>query len=213
MRKEVVHAILALIILIGAVIIATSGLNVDIIYSKNVEIDIYVGTTIEVETIKELAKEVFPDEKIIVQEIELFEDSVAITMAEKSDEDLEEALEELNTKINETYDTENTVEDNITIIHNAKIRLSSIIKPYILPIIIGTIIILIYVGIRYRKLGMAKTALSYVLYSALVEAEYLSLIAITRFPVNRYVIPVGLALYIITVTVLSFKNEKKLIEK
>ena len=38
----------------------------------------------------------------------------------------------------------------------------------------------------------------------------LSIIAITRFPVNRAVIPVGLLLYVATVTVLGIKNEKKL---
>ena len=40
MKKKIVYAILAFIIIIGAIITLTIGLKADIIYSKNVEIDI-----------------------------------------------------------------------------------------------------------------------------------------------------------------------------
>jgi len=211
--KKIVYAILACIIVVGAILTLTMGLRVDIIYSKNVEIDVYVGKVVDIKEIEEIAKEVFSNEKMIIQKIELFEDMVSITMPEKSDEELKEQIEQLNTKINEKYETKNTVEDSITIIHNPKIKLSSILKPYIMPVTISIAIILVYVGIRYKKLGMMKTIGSYILYTAIVEAVYLSIIAITRFPINRLVIPFGLVLYMTTITALSFNNEKKLAEK
>ncbi len=41
----------------------------------------------------------------------------------------------------------------------------------------------------------------------------LSIIAITRFPVNRIIIPLGLILLVIVVTILGFNNEKELSNK
>lgn len=209
--KKIVYAILACIIIIGAVITLTIGLKADIIYSKNAEIDIYVGKTIDLKEVKQIAKEVFPNERVIVQKIELFEDMVSITVAEKSDADLKEKVEQLNTKINEKYGTENKVED-IDIVHNPKIKLSSVIKPYIVPITVSIIIILIYVAIRYKKLGIFKIIIQYILYTGAVEAIFLSILAMIRFPINRLVIPIGLLLYMTTITVLGFMNERKLSE-
>ena len=136
---------------------------------------------------------------------------VSITIPEKSDEELKTQIEQLNTKINEKYGTENKAED-IKVIHNSKIKLSSIIKPYIVPIAISVLVILVYVIVRYRKLGILKTIVSYILTVGAVEAVFLSIIAITRFPINRLVIPIGLLLYVTTITILGFLNENKLLK-
>lgn len=209
--KKVVYIILACIIIIGTVITATMGLKADLIYSKNVEIDIYIGKQVNKEEINDIVKEVFSEKKVIVQQIELFEDMVSITIPEKSDEELKTQIEQLNTKINEKYGTENKAED-IKVIHNSKIKLSSIIKPYIVPIAISVLVILVYVIVRYRKLGILKTIVSYILTVGAVEAVFLSIIAITRFPINRLVIPIGLLLYVTTITILGFLNENKLLK-
>ena len=203
--KKVVYIILACIIIIGTVITATMGLKADLIYSKNAEIDIYIGKQVNKEEINDIVKEVFSEKKVIVQQIELFEDMVSITIPEKSDEELKTQIEQLNTKINEKYGTENKAED-IKVIHNSKIKLSSIIKPYIVPIAISVLVILVYVIVRYRKLGILKTIVG------AVEAVFLSIIAITRFPINRLVIPIGLLLYVTTITILGFLNENKLLK-
>lgn len=210
--KKIVYIGLACIIILGAVIILTMGLNADISYSKNVEIDIHVGKKVDIEEIKQIAKEVFPKERLKVQEIEFFEDTVSITMQEKTDKELEEQVEQLNTKINEKYGVSNTVEKNVSIVHNPKVKLSSIMKPYILPIAISAIIIIVYAVIRYKKLGMLKIAVSYLVYPLVGEATYLSILAITRFPINRLVVPLGIVLYVVIVTVLSFVNERKLVQ-
>lgn len=207
--KKLIYAILACIIIAGVVITLTIGLKVDLIYSKNAEIDIYVEKVVNIEEIRAIAKEVFPNEKVMVNQIELFEDMVAITVTDRADENLKDQIEQLKTKINEKYGSDIETAD-ITIIHNPKVKLSSIIKPYIAPIAISAIIILVYVIVRYRKLGIIKTALSYLLYTGAVQAVFFGVLAISRFPINRFVVPVVLMLYIITITALSFKNEKKL---
>ena len=211
--KKVIYGILACVIVVGIIITATIGLNVDIVYSKNVEIDAYIGKTADIKDIKQIAKEVFGGEKMIVQKIELFDDMFSISMKDKSDEELNEKVEQFVSKLNEKYSTELKADNDITIVHNPKIRLSSIIKPYILPIAISTVIILVFAGIRYRKLGILKIVISYLGYLLFVEGVYFGLLAITRFPINRFVIPIGLAIMIVIFTTLSFKNEQKLEEK
>ena len=210
--KKVIYAILICIIVAGAIIIGTLGLKADIIYSKNAQIDVYIGKEVNVKDIQAITKEVFPNDRVIIQKVELFNDMVSIIIPEKSDEELSEKVEQLNTKINEKYGIENKTED-LTITHNPKIKLSSIIKPYILPMAIGTVLVLIFVAIRYHKLGSWKTLASYILAIAAVEAVFLSVIAIARFPIKRLIIPIGLLLDIITITVLGFRNESELGEK
>lgn len=212
MMKKLIYAILICIIIAGIVIIATMGLKADILYSKNVELDIYIGKVAEKKDIENIVQEVFPNERIIVQEVELFNDMYAITLPDtRSDDELNAKVEELNNKINEKYELENKTED-ITITHNPKVRLSSIITPYFWIIIISIVLILIYVAIRYKKLGLIKTILSYIISIGAVEMLYLSIIAITRFPINRVVIPLGLLLFLVVITILGFINERKLVK-
>lgn len=208
--KKIIYGILVCMIIVGTIITFTIGLNVDMVYRKNIEIDIYIGKEVQLEEIKQIAKEVFQNEKIIVQKIELFDDMVSITLKDRNEDEIKEQLELLNTKINEKYEIDNKVDEDITIVHNPKVKLSNILKPYILPVAVSMIIILTYVAIRYRKIGIIKTLLDYVGNIVLIEGAYYGLLAITRFPINRLVIPIGMVIYIITVTILSLKNEIKL---
>ena len=208
--KKLIYAILICIIIAGIVVIATVGLKADIVYSKNVKIEIFLGKTFEMKDMKNIIEEVFPNERKLVQEIELFEDSVSITLADnRAEEELNTKVEELNKKINEKYDLDNKTED-ITITHNPKVKLSSIIIPYISGLSISLIIILIYVSIRYKKLGVLNILLTYILSILGAEMLLLSIIAITRFPINRTVIPLGLLLLVVIITILGLLNEKKL---
>lgn len=211
--KKIVYAILICIIIAGIVIVATIGLNADIIYSKNVEIDVYLGKTFEKNDIKNIVNDVFPNERTIIQEIEMFGDMFSITLADnRSEEELNTKVDELTTKINEKYEVELS-EDDIDVVHNAKIRLSSIILPYVYILAIAIILVLVFVGFRYKKLGVVKTLATYLLSIAVSELVLLSIIAITRFPINRVVIPAGLLVFVVVVTVLGCINEKKLAQK
>lgn len=205
--KKIVYLILICIIIAGIIIIPTIGLNADLIYSKNVEIDVYLGKTFNMNDMENLVNEVFPDEKNIIQQIEVFGDMVAITIPDtRTEEELDSKVEELTAKINEKYELEIT-SDDVQITHNPKVRLSSVVIPYALWIGISAALILVYVAIRYRKLGVVKTLLTYIISIVAVELLLLSIIAITRYPVNRIIVPLGLAAFVIVVTVLGIKNE------
>lgn len=207
--KKVIYAILICIIIAGTIITATMGFKANLVYSKNVQIDIYVGKTVNVKEIKEIVNQVFPNENAIIKKVELFNDMVAVILPEKTDEELKEKVKELNTKINEKYDIKNKAED-LTITHNSKIRLSSIIKPYIIPMAISIAIILVFVCIRYHKLKIWNVLLEYILSVGAIEAIYLSVLSIAKIPVNRLIIPIGLLLYIVTITIITFINESNL---
>lgn len=208
--KKIVYIILICIIIAGIIIIPTIGLNADLIYSKNVEIDVYLGKTFNMNDMENLVNEVFPDEKNIIQQIEVFGDMVAITIPDtRTEEELDTKVEELTAKINEKYELEIT-SDDVQVTHNPKVRLSSVVIPYALWIGISVVLILVYVAIRYRKLGVAKTLLTYIISIVAVELLLLSIIAITRYPVNRIIVPLGLAAFVIVVTVLGIKNEAEL---
>ena len=208
--KKIIYAILICIIIAGIVVIASVGLKADIIYSKNVELDVYVGKTFERKDIENIVNEVFPNERVIINEIEMFGDMFSVTLADtRTEDELNSKVEELVTKVNDKYDTD-LENDDIAIRHNPKAKLSSIILPYAVTIGISMAIILIYVGIRYRKLGVVRTILTYIVSILAVEMVYLSILAIIRYPINRIVIPIGLVLLVTVVTILGFVNEKKL---
>ena len=208
--KKIVYAILICIIIAGIVVIATVGLKADIIYSKNVELDVYVGETFERKDIENIVNEVFPNERVIINEVEMFGDMFSVTLADtRTEDELNSKVEQLVKKIKKKFGTELETSD-VEIRHNPKARLSSIILPYAVTIGISMALILVYVGIRYRKLGIVRTILTYIVSILAIEMIYLSILAIVRYPINRIVIPIGLVLLVTVVTILGFVNEKKL---
>ena len=209
--KKIIYAILICIIIAGIVVIATVGLNASVLYSRNIELDISIDTGFEREELENITSEVFPGEKVLIQEIEFFGDMVSITVEERSEEELNSKIEELNTKINEKYGLENEVSD-IIVTHNSKIKLSSVLIPYLITIGISIVIVLVYAGIRYRKLGTMRIIIPYIVSIIGVEILFLSIIAITRIPINRTIVPIGLLLLVAVVTVLGLINESKLLK-
>ena len=112
-------------------------------------------------------------------------------------------------KINEKYQTELSADSTQiqTIPHT---RGRDIVKPYITPFIISTAIILAYMAIRYRKIGVLRTLLKTIATSVIAQAVLLSIIAITRIPVGRLTIPMIVTVYMLTLVGLTTNFEKKL---
>ena len=185
------------------------GFNKDVPYKDNVTIYVSIGKDFDVKEMKNIAKEVFGNQRVVVQVVELYKDMVSFTIDEASDEDLKPKIEELNNKINEKYELENTVE-NINTVHNPKVKLMDLISPYIWPVCICTLLVFIYAMVRYRKLGSFRTLGKYIVGVVGIELLYLSLIAITRLPINQLVIPIGLLLYTLAIIVVTVKREIKL---
>lgn len=208
MNKKIFYAILICVIIAGAIVIATVGLKTDITYSKNLRLDVYLGNEYTREEIEQIAKEVFGNERMLVQQVEFYGDMFSITMSQEVEE-VDTKIEQLTNKLNEKLELELKTE-NITKVYQPHIRLSSVLIPYLLPLAISMIVILTYVLIRFRKIGVWKTFALYVLTVLASELLYLSILAICRIPINRLVTPIGLAIYTIVITVITARQEKKL---
>lgn len=205
--KKIVYAVLAVIIVIGIIVIATVGFNVDVIYSNHREIKVYVGKDYNIDEVKQIVNEVIPEEKVVINKQEKFNDSFVIKAKKISDEQ----VENLKQKISEKYEISEENRDNmITTSDVGSFRIRDLIRPYVVPIIISTAIILVYMGVRYKKLGIAKVVIQEVIVIAIAVALLLSVIAITRCPVNRTFIPAGLTVYVLTIITTNLQFTKQL---
>lgn len=206
--KKIIFIVLAIIIVAGIIITATIGLNVDIMYKAHEQINIYIGKETNINEIKEIAKEVFGKQKTKVIVIEAFNDAFAINTESVSDEQIELLKQKVGEKYN-IEDTSNTVAKSSI----PKLRLRDIIKPYIMPIIIATVIILAFMAVRYKNMGITKVIIQLLqsgIMLILAEALLLSIIAITRYPVNQYIILGALTIYFTTLMYLNAQNLKEL---
>lgn len=204
--KKGLKAVIAIIIIIGIVIIVTLGLRFDLMYRDHVTVDVNIGKDFEANDIKNIVKEIIgKDKEIIIQKVEIYQDIVSIGV----ESILEEQIEILNTKINEKYEIENKTED-IVVTNVAKYRGRDIIKPYILPVIISALVILVYMAVRYKKIGIGKVVLQTLGLTTLGQLLYLSLIAITRLPVMRLTMPISMIIYIAGMVIIACKFEKAL---
>lgn len=207
-NKTKIIALLAIVFIIaGIVITATVGLNFDLRYQETKRIQLYIEKEFEISDIKQITNEVLADQKVIIQKVEVFEDTVSII----TNDITEEQKSNIVNKINEKYETE-LVAENIEITSIPKTNSIDIIKPYIIPFVTATIIILAYMGVKYKKLGVVNTILKTCLTLVLIQAILLSVIAITRIPVGRLTIPMAIAVYVISLLGITFKFEKDLIK-
>lgn len=210
MKKKILIAVMACIIIVGVAMIGFVGLNFDINYTANKEIDIYLGTQFEISDIRGLVKEVIGNETTVIQKVELYEEIVSIKVKEISDEQIEQLL----TKINEKYNLE-IKKDDITITNNPNLRGRDLVKPYILPIAISVVLVLVYAGIKFYRVNSIEVISKLIGLNIIAQLFYVSVLAITRLPVNRLTIPVSIAIYIATTlaVTINFANKEIIKEK
>ena len=209
MKKKIMYLVLILIVILGATIIGTKGLKTDIVYGQNTRIDVYLGKEYNKEEIENIAKETFGVNRIIINQVEYYADMFSLTIKSDIDE-LDKKVEEFNKKINEKYELQNEIGKQVEVKKQAKIKLSSMLKPYIIPVVTSLLIILVYAVIRFRKIGIIKTLMNYVLTILASESVYLSLLAICRININRIVIPIGLLIYVLGICIVTTIEEDKL---
>ena len=205
--KQLKIILIALVIIAGIVMIAVKGFNFDLKYQDTQRVELYLKTEFNISDIRQITDEVFGIQKVMIQKVEVFEDSVSITTTSISDEQKSNLI----TKINEKYGTELTAEDTVVedIGHT---RGRDIIKPYIIPFVIAVIVVLIYLGIRYHKLSIAKVLAKSIGIMALAQILLFSVIAITRIPIGRLTIPMVILVYLLTLFGMASKFEKDLQE-
>lgn len=207
-KTKIIITIIAIIILIGIAITCTIGLNFDLRYRDSKRMELYLEQDFNISDIKQMTDEVMKDKKVIIQKVEVYEDTVSITAEDITDEEKQSLIDKVNEKYGTTLSAESTQIENIP---NTRGR--DIVKPYVVPFGIATLIILVYMAIRYRKLGVIKTLLKTVLILIVAELVLLSIMAITRMPIGIVTIPLVIAVYLLTLVGLTTYFEKELINK
>ena len=207
-KQKMIFIILAVIIIAGIAVISTIGFNLELKMQETKKIELYIQKDFEISDIKNIVKEVIPDESIIIQKVEVFEDSVSITAKDITDEQKQSIID----KVNEKYGTDISTDD-ITIEANAHIRGRDIVKPYIVSFAIATVIVLVYLSIRYYKLNSLKVLAKSIGIMLLAQLILLAIIAIARIPIGVLTMPVVLLIYVLSTYICTTKFDKDLDKK
>ena len=207
-KSAIILALLILVILVaGTIIICTKGFAFDLNYANSKKVELNIGKQFERKDIKEITDQIFGNQKVQIQEIEVYKDALSITTSEITDEQ----KNELVSKVNEKYGTELKAED-IKIEENAHIRGRKILKPYIIPFAVATIIIVIYFMIRYYKINTFKIVCESVVIIALAQAVLFAIMAITRVPIGTITLTAIILVYVISTYICTAKFNQNLDE-
>jgi len=203
-RNKLIIGIIALIIIVGVAITATIGLNFELKFQESKKIEVYIEKEFEIADIKQITNEVMPNQKVIIQKVEVYEDVVNIIAKDITDEQKANII----TKINEKYQTElKTDSVQISTIPNTRGR--DIVKPFIAPFVIVSIVVLAYMVIRYNKLNVSKVVVKTAFILFITQVLLLNLIAILSIPVGRLTMPMVIIVYLLTLYIMTTKFEKQ----
>ena len=214
--NKIIKILLLCLIIAGVIVVATLGFNVGLKYSSNFQIGINIGQEFETSDIRAITDEIYKGQRVIIQKIELYKDMVQITVKETTEEQIDQLYEKIKENYNITEENEGEEENstvNLQVSYNENIRLRRIAKPYVIPLTIATVIILVYLMLFFKKLGMWK-----VLYKALIsiigtQAVLFSLYAVLRIPINRLTPIISIIVYIATILTITIKFNKEKEEK
>lgn len=207
-KNKVLIVLTALIVVLGIVITVVMGFNFDLRYQQAKKVQLHINKEFAISDIKQITNEVLSNNGVIVQKVEMFEDTASIIAKDITDEQKSNLI----TKINEKYGTEISAEDTeiVTVPHT---RGRDIVKPYIAPFLISVVIILCYMAIRYYKLNCIKIILETIGVLVLAQILLFSAMAITRIPIGRLTIPLMILVYILSLLGITNKYEKDLATK
>lgn len=203
-KTKILVGLILIIIVAGIIITLVKGFKFDLRYEESEKIELYIGKDFEISDIKEITDETIPNQSILIQKVEVYEDSVSIIAKEITDEQ----KANLVNKVNEKYEIELS-NDDIQIESIPHVKGIDIIKPYIAPFAISTVIILVYMSIRYYKLGLVKIILKTIGVSVLAQVVLLSIIAITRIQIGRLTMATVIAVYMLTLIGVTTMFEKE----
>ena len=206
MNKKLIICIIAVVIMVvGAIMANTMGFNKGLEYNSYTRFLVYMNKESNLDDVRELVKEVYNGE-FDVSYIDEFKDTISIRAHDISDEQ----IETLKTKLKEKYEFEN-VDENIVTFNTASVGTFELVKDYIVPFAIIFFVVMIYFAFAFKKLGWLNGLVIPAITIIIINALYVSIIAICRIPINLLTVPVGVFVYIISllgVTVyLSEKNK------
>ena len=199
-KSKIISIILIIIFIIAIVLTGIRGLNVDLNYAEGASILFNLNQQFNTSDIENIAREVWPEGQIIVQKVEVYDETALIKVSGVNDDQ----LTNLANKINERYGLELTSED-LTVQYNSNVKLRDIISPYIVPMLIATALIVVYYSIRFRGV---REILDLLIKLIFAEGILFSIYAITRLPIDAFTMPIGMLVFAGVTIYVTVKHEK-----
>lgn len=204
MKNKIVLILLILLIIAGTITLFVVGFKKTTEYGAKTRLEIYIPNDYNEDDILDIANKHFSTNEILFEEIKQVSGTTGTkvnVIGIRINNYSEEELTNFKTEISEKY---NLKEDELEL-HEIELpvtRIRTAVAPYVFPVILSTIISLVYIFIKNLKSeNKWKNIIKILSALILVLGAYFSLILITRLPFGAYTMPVALAIYIITLIV------------
>ena len=205
MKNKIIVGLWILIILIGIVMLVSTGFKLSDNYANSIKLKINFNEAFEISDVEKIADEVFGNEKHTTDYSDVFKRGIFITVKEVSDEQ----FKSLESKLIEKYERFEEGSDIALKLNIPSIKVFDLVKEYIIPIIITTVIVLIVLMIAFRKLGILKALIIPFLQIVGICALYVSIILICRIPVSEYTIAIGVFVYVASLIIATLYTKQK----
>lgn len=199
MKKKILLASVLILLIVDIIITATIGLRVSTEYAEGYLIKFHEKSTISTDDIKSIAKEIW-GKNYKVQKVEFFDDSAVIKVRSYDSDQ----IETLKNKLNEKYSS-NLETSDFEIEHIANSKIRYLVEPYILPIGLSVLFVLVYYTIRFKG---AKEMIELLVNLLAVGFVLYTIHAICRLPVSPFSISFVIIAVILTILFTTFKFEK-----
>ncbi len=203
----VISILCIIIIIIGIAFVATKGFEKSLDYAKVNRIELYLKDGYNKDEINEVVKNIFTDKEYKLYDVDKFNQTIAIDLKDKySDEELENLKNSVAEKLNVNSEDITVYEINVP-----TVTIKDIVKPYLQPMIITTVLIIVYIIIRNFKSveDIMNKSIKMLLAILLTEGVYFSLIAILGLPISNLTMPVAIVLYLLSI-VINIVVDKKI---
>lgn len=209
--------------MLGIVTCITIGFEKGVNYEASKKIIIEFKENFDIADIDGISKEIFGEGKYKLDYIDKFKAGVIISAKDITDEqtiNLENKLKEKYTSFKDEEKNDETTEEHnhneiLYKIDMAETKSYDIVRDYIKPMIIVAIVVIILFAIVFRKIGIVKSVIIPTIMILGINALYISIIAITRLPINEYVVTgeifvYGMSLILTCIYTKRVKEETKI---
>lgn len=197
-KNKIILIVLAVLIIAGIITMFVTGFEKAYEYQAGTRIEVYIPQGYENQDIINIAKESFNGKKVSFEKVEKLNQIAGIKIKEYSKEE----FENFKAKISEKYDIDEK-ELEIYEIKVSTTRIRTVVEPYVFPVVLVTVLSLIYVLFRNLKAeNKWKKLLKIVLALVIVLGVYFSLILILGLPFGEYTMPLAFAIYLISLIIL-----------
>ena len=197
-KNKIILIVLAVLIIAGIITMFVTGFEKAYEYQAGTRIDVYIPQGYENQDIINIAKESFNGKKVSFEKVEKLNQIAGFKIKEYSKEE----FENFKAKISEKYDIDEK-ELEIYEIKVSTTRIRTVVEPYVFPVVLVTVLSLIYVLFRNLKAeNKWKKLLKIVLALVIVLGVYFSLILILGLPFGEYTMPLAFAIYLISLIIL-----------